>query len=220
MDTRINLINKSDDENNSQIVVFQKNIANVEFTPIAWHVVKGLGPGSRHPFVVPGQFQLDCADAWGNYTERQTVNRVGMQFEMVLTPSGDVVREADPPIYRGSAPSGTRFINRLPADAGRAPPHIQANAYKDGRLVAKLGLNPEDEGGFEFAPVIYVGAVSEAAETQAIEGQPLVPELAWLLDTKFSLFGIVSADLVMTGGGSGPYAPMLEFSLAKVVRSR
>lgn len=215
VDTRINFINNSNDANNSQIVIFQKNVANIEFTPIAWQVISGLGPKGRHPFILSSQFELDCTDAWGNYTNRQTVDQLGMQFEMGRTSQGDVLRAADPPIHRGAAPSGARLINRLPMERTRAAPYVQANAYKDGKLVATMTLNPGDEGGFEFAPVIYIGAASNA-----VEGTPLAGEVAWLLDTKLSLYGIFSADIVMTGGGSGPKAPPLEFALAKVIRAR
>jgi hypothetical protein len=65
-DVKLNLIDHSNDQNNSEIVIFSKNVAtNFEETAVAWVVVKNLGQGSHHPFVYPEQTDVAVSDSWG-----------------------------------------------------------------------------------------------------------------------------------------------------------
>src|SRR3954451_19274110 len=90
MDVQLTFINNSNDENETNIVIFQKNAAHAAVEAVAWQVIRHCGPGSTHPFVVPRKFQLACEDRYGNYTPRQDVSRASIQFEMIRTDSGDV----------------------------------------------------------------------------------------------------------------------------------
>jgi hypothetical protein len=54
MDIHLNFINDSNDMNNSEIVVFQKNAAtDFDELAVAWLVIKYCGQGDNHPFVYP-----------------------------------------------------------------------------------------------------------------------------------------------------------------------
>ncbi|MGK4568066.1 hypothetical protein [Flavobacterium sp. 3HN19-14] len=45
-DIKLNFINNSNDANNSQIVIFQKNYAEDNLNPVAWKVIRECG--ARH----------------------------------------------------------------------------------------------------------------------------------------------------------------------------
>jgi len=50
-DIKLNLINKSSDVNNSEIVIFQKNVAtNFDEQTVAWKVIQNCGMNNTHPF--------------------------------------------------------------------------------------------------------------------------------------------------------------------------
>ena len=54
MDIQLNFINNSNDANNSQVVIFQKNVAtDFDELAVAWQVVSGV-LGSRAPAVPAG----------------------------------------------------------------------------------------------------------------------------------------------------------------------
>jgi len=208
MDVQLNFINKSDDESETDIVIFQKNAAHAAVEAVAWQVIRHLGPGGSHPFVVPHKFQIACADRYGNYTPKLDVPRSSIQFEMVLTDSGDVLRpspftKTDP---LGKVMPGVLLFNRLDN-------FVFAKVYKDNKLAASMYVEAGFVAGFEFSPTIYLGVCPEGVS----EGQELRAEQAWVIDDKLSLQHIASADIVMTGGGDGG-APR-QFTLKNVVRN-
>jgi len=54
MDIALNFINNSNDANNSEIVIFQKNVAtNFDELAVAWQVIRYCGQGDNHPFTFP-----------------------------------------------------------------------------------------------------------------------------------------------------------------------
>ena len=69
MGIQLNFINKSNDTNNSEVVIFQKNVAtNFDELAVAWLVIKYCGPGDNHPFTFPMSMQVGASDSYGNYT--------------------------------------------------------------------------------------------------------------------------------------------------------
>jgi hypothetical protein len=71
MDIQLNFVNQSADSNNSQIVIFQKNVAaGYGELAVAWKVIQFCGFGDNHPFVYPMTMEVSASDSYGNYTPR------------------------------------------------------------------------------------------------------------------------------------------------------
>ncbi|MEI9852978.1 MAG: hypothetical protein WDN24_21400 [Sphingomonas sp.] len=203
MDIQLNFINQSNDANNSDVVIFQKNVAaNYDELAVAWTVIQNCGVGDNHPFTYPLSSQIAYGDSWGNYTPRLDA-APGQQFSAVLEASGDALRMSGP----SSSPGAIELVNALPRGA------INANIYKAGRLFAtEVSVAPGQKAVFEFQPRIWIGVASEVAP-----GQPMNAAIISAINTELSLFGIASADIVMTGGGHGPQATPFTFTLQNVV---
>ena len=204
MDIKLNFINKSNDKNNSQIVIFQKN-TNTDFDElaVAWKVIQNCGQESNHPFVFPMSMSVSASDSYGNYTPQQNAEN-GQLFTMSLKTSGDELK-----VETGTGTSVTevQVLNKLARGA------IAASIYKDGKMLAtKTSIAPDQKAVFEFKPKIYIGAAS-----QIVEGQVMNSAIISNINTELSLLGIASADIVMTGGGPGPSSTAFEFTLENVV---
>ena len=226
MDINLNFINQSNDGGNSNVVIFQKNVAT-EFNElsdgpsmsngaifqkraapglgeqaVAWQVIRNCARGDNHPFVFPTSIYVAAGDSYGNFTP-QLAAQSGQLFEMVRTSSGDQLKLA------GSAtnPSEVHVRNAMPQGA------VDANIYRGGLLLAtKTALAPQQKAAFQFKPTIWIGVVSQIAEGQVVNSAILTQ-----VNTEVSLLGVASADIVMTGGGPGPSSTPFRFSLANVV---
>lgn len=199
---QLNFINQSNDANNSNVVIFQKNVASTfDELAVAWQVIKYCGQGDNHPFKWPVASTVGASDSWGNYTPQLSA-QPGQMFRMVLTPSGDQLQLAGP----GSSPKEYQIANDLPKGA------INASVYKDGKLLAvKTGVAPGQKAVFQFKPTIWIGVVS-----QVDQGQVINDAIMSSINTELNLLGVASADIVMTGGGPGPNSQPFEFTLQNV----
>ncbi len=199
---KLTLINQSNDHNNSQIVIFQKNeVTSAEELAVAWQVISNLGQGWQHPFTYSINVAVGAGDSWGNYSPQEAAAD-GQQFSVVKDTSGDILR------YSGNAnePNQIEILNALAQGA------INANIYRDGKLAAtKTGVAPGQKAAFQFTPTIWIGVVS-----QVEEGEVLNSAIISQINTEISLFGIASADILMTGGGSGADATPFVFTLQNV----
>ncbi|HEY5720744.1 MAG TPA: hypothetical protein VIT45_00325 [Allosphingosinicella sp.] len=205
MDIQLNFINQSNDANNSQIVIFQKNVATGYYddSAVAWKVIQQCGPGDNHPFVYPATMQVTTSDSFGNYEPRLDA-QPGDAFQVALTGSDETLGKASAP---ANNPTEMQVLNNLPRDA------INAHIYRDGMLLAsRTSLAPGQMAAFKFKPTIWIGAVS-----QVVQGQVMNSAIVEQVNTEFSLLGIASADIVMTGGGPGENSTPLQFSLQNVV---
>jgi hypothetical protein len=200
VDIQLNLINHSHDVNNSQYVIFQKNVAeNFGELAIAWKVVTNLGIGDNHPFKYPMQFQVSGGDAWGNYTPKFDATN-GQVYEMVRATSGDELQLSS---TQASSPTEVEVLNSLQLGG------ISANIYRNGLLLAaKTNISPGQKAVFEFKPRIFIGAVS-----QIVQGQVMNSAILQNVNTEIDLLGIGSADIVISGGGGGPTASDFVFSM-------
>jgi hypothetical protein len=204
MAIKLNFINLSNDQNNSQVVIFGKNLAT-DFSElaIAWMVIQNCGQGDNHPFTYPMLNQISASDSWGNYMPRYDA-APGQCFEVVADNSGDVLRLSPD---RASSPRSIELLNALPKGA------CNGLIYKSGRLYAlKTNIAPGQRAAFEFRPTIWIGAVSQVTQGELINSAILSQ-----VNTEISLLGIASADIVMTGGGPGRNATPFQFSLQNVV---
>lgn len=188
MDVKLNFIDNSNDTNNSDIVIFQKNIASdFDDMAVAWLVIKNCGRGANHPFTFPMDMQVSASDSYGNFTPKLNA-QIGQLFQMVLTSSGDELELAG----CGTSRKEVQVRNSLAMGA------INAYIYKAGKLLAvKNAIAPEEEAVFGFKPSIWIGVVS-----QIDQGQVMHSAITSNMYSEISLLGIASADIVMTGDGS------------------
>ena len=203
MDILLNFVNQSNDSNNSEVVVFQKNVAtDFDELAIAWQVIQNCGQGDNHPFTYPMTMAVSASDSYGNYTPRLTAQN-GQLFAVTLTSSGDQLGLAG----SGTSATEVQVLNGLPKGA------ISANIYKANKLLAaKTAVAPQQKAVFQFKPTIWIGVASEIEE-----GQVMNSAIISSINTEISLLGIASADIVMTGGGPGPNSTPFQFNLANVV---
>lgn len=203
MDIKLNFINHSNDTSNSDIVIFQKNVAtDFEELAVAWKVIKYCGQGDYHPFVFPMAVSVGASDSYGNYTPSISAEN-GQLYHVVRTASGDELAL----VGAGTSPKEIQLRNDLPAGA------VNAFIYRDGRLLAsRTNITPGQKAVFEFKPTLWIGAVS-----QLEEGQVMNSAIISDINTELSLLGIASADIVMTGGGPGPGAMPYTFTLTNAV---
>ncbi|MFM2059039.1 MAG: hypothetical protein RLY71_3424 [Pseudomonadota bacterium] len=204
MDIQLNFINQSNDANNSEVVIFQKNITpSFDELAVAWRVIRNCGQGDHHPFVFPMTMQVSASDAWGNYTPRLDAQN-GQQFQMVLSASGNQLVQAT------SSSVSAREVQVLNALSKGA---INANIYKDGKLLAtKTSVAPQQMAVFQFKPTIWIGVAS-----QVQQGKVMNSAIISRINTEISLLGVASADIVMTGGGPGQGSQPFSFHLENVV---
>lgn len=202
MDIQLNFINQSYDENNSDVVIFQKNVAtDFEELVVAWRIIQNIGYGWRHPFKFPMEVSASVSDSYGNYSPQIKV-LPGQAYSVTKSPSGDAFG------YSGPAVSTSEIEIRNNLQQGA----INANIYKDGKLLAvKTGISPGQKAVFEFKPTLWIGVVS-----QLTEGEIMNSAIVSQINTEINLLGVVSADIVMTGGGVGPNAQPFEFTLDNV----
>ncbi|TGX41676.1 hypothetical protein E5A74_13080 [Sphingomonas naasensis] len=200
---KLNFINHSNDVNNSEIVIFGKNVATgFDELAVAWTVIRYCGQGDNHPFIYPMTQTISASDSWGNYTAQQ-IAPAGQRFAMVLTSSGDQIVAQGP----ATSPREIQLVNALNQGA------VGAQIYKDGRLfAAKTDIAPQQMAVFDFSPTIWIGVAS-----QIEEGDVINAAIVSQVNTEISLLGIASADIVMTGGGAGPNARPFAFTLENVV---
>jgi hypothetical protein len=149
------------------------------------------------------EMTIAASDSWGNYSPQIPATN-GQLFQVVNNGSGDVLN------YQGQnagSPNEVDILNTLNMGA------INANVYKDGRLLAaKTGIAPGQKAVFQFKPTIWIGVVS-----QVEEGQVMNSAIISQINTEISLFGLASADIVMTGGGPGANSTPFIFTLQNKV---
>jgi hypothetical protein len=200
MDIRINFINQSNDQSNSNVIIFQKNIAsNFDEIAIAWQVIKNCGQNWSHEFVYPMSFNVGTSDSYGNLSNLEAAAN-GQKWDVIRSASGDVLVMDN---NSSASPSEVEIMNKLPNGS------INAHIYKGGKLLAsKTGVSPQQKAIFQFNPTLWVGVVP-----QVEEGETMNSAILSNINTEISLMGISSADLIMTGGGTGPNAMPFTFTL-------
>jgi hypothetical protein len=205
MSIKLNFINRSNDANNSQIVIFQKNVAtDFDELSVAWHVIQNCGVLDNHPFTFPMSMKVSASDSWGNYMPQVPAEN-GQMYHVEYGSSGDTLSAC------GAATSGKEVQVRNDLNKGA----INASIYKDGRLLAlKTNIAPNQKAVFEFKPTIWIGVVS-----QVTQGEVMNSAIMSDVNTELSLLGIISADIVMTGGGPGKNSTPFKFTLENIQRA-
>jgi hypothetical protein len=203
---QLQLVNRSNDHNNVSYIIFQHNKApGFTDTALAWMVVSNLGIGDNHPFSFPCHLDVAASDSWGNYTPWIPAE-TGQMFQMVRTPSGDQL------IQKGNALNGSEIDMMNSLEQGS----INTHCYRSGKkLYSYIGLPPKQRAAFQFDQTIFMAAFLGIAEGEIMDANLL----SQLDATAFSLLGIASADIVITGGGIGPSAEPFKFTLDHVVHA-
>ncbi|MES2039783.1 MAG: hypothetical protein V4495_18355 [Pseudomonadota bacterium] len=203
MDVQLNFINNSNDVNNSEVVIFQKNVSTYfDELSVAWMVIKYCGVGDNHPFTFPMSMTVGASDSWGNHTPQMGAE-YGKLYCMRLTSSGDSLVDCGD----GTSAKEVQVLNDLSKGA------INASIYKNGKLLAiKTSIAPRQKAVFEFKPTIWIGVAS-----QVEQGRVMNSAIMYDINTELSLLGIASADIVMTGGGPGRNPAPFSFKLENIV---
>ncbi|KAA0087920.1 hypothetical protein [Trinickia soli] len=203
MDIKLNFINLSNDVNNTQIVVFQKNVStDFDELAVAWKVISNCGRGANHPFVFPMATSVTASDSDGNYMPKKVAQN-GQLFTVQRSHSGNVLAAA------GAASTSREVQVRNDLGAGA----INASIFKDGRLLStKTGIAPGQKAVFEFKPTLWIGTAAQVEEGRLMNSAVISD-----INTELSLLGIASADIVMTGGGGGTAAVPYRFELTNIV---
>ncbi|MEO8515336.1 MAG: hypothetical protein ABI426_01260 [Flavobacterium sp.] len=200
---KLNFINRSNDTNNSSVVIFQQNVAE-DFgeLAVAWRVIENCGRLDNHPFTYSLNFAVGAGDSYGNYTPQQ-IAQDGQGYDMIMNTSGDMLQLSTVP---ATSAEEVEIRNNLAKGA------IDANCYRDGHLIAtKTNLAPGQKAIFEFQPRIYIGVAS-----QVEEGDVMNSAIISQINTEINLLGITSADIVMTGGGPGAASTPFNFTLENI----
>jgi len=203
MDVQLNFINNSNDVNNSDVIIFQKNEAtDFDELSVAWMVIKYCGFGDNHPFTFPMSMTVGASDSYGNPTP-QLEAEFGKLYSMQLTTSGDRLV----PSGNGTSAKAVQVRNDLMKGV------INASIYKNGKLLAtKTSITRDRPAVFEFKPTIWIGVAS-----QIMQGEVMNSAIISSLNTELALLGIASADIVMTGGGPGRNPAPFSFNLDNIV---
>lgn len=207
MNIALNFINNSNDTNPGGIVIFQQNVAttpgSVAETPVAWLVLSNVAQGDAHSFQVPIDITVAASDSFGNVTPQLPAPN-GNRFDFVSSVAGNKLQ---PSSKMASGPQVVEVYNELPVGA------INAMAYRNGLLLAqKTSVAPGQKAAFQFEPAIYITLNSQIQQGELIDATVLVNN-----ETMFSLLGLKSADIVMSGGGSGVSAQPIVFTLQNVI---
>ncbi|MBA2672769.1 hypothetical protein [Ramlibacter sp.] len=199
MDIALNFINDSNDAGNAKIVIYTHNaLGGIDEMPVAWKVIANCAPGSSVGFVYPHAVMVGANDEAGHQTPPQPAEP-GQLFAMRQTGSGWQLTQAG----QAGKPDRIEILHQQ----GDGP--IGASIYKDGRLLAtRQTIMPRNTAVFRFAPVLWIGAAARVEEGRVIHRAVQAG-----ITTRLSLQGIASADIAMTGGGSGPHAQPVQFAL-------
>ena len=200
--TQLRFINLADDGGMSNIVFFQKNYAAIDDHFIAWRVVHRCGYRNYCPITYSKGIDINMIDWNGNHCERKVASP-GNIFHIEPHRYGKhliTTRHA-----RNSGEVGVQ--NRLSQGA------VHVNMYRSACLLAQQkNVIPEQWAKFNLQHRLYVAVIPNIRQGETFPTLFLSANVA-----EFSLQGIVSADIVMSGGGQGKNTVPLDFEMTKVV---
>jgi len=204
---RLNFINRTTNRNLADIILFQKNgIRQMEeYNEVhAWKVIHQCGYRNHHPFWFAIHIQIQIIDCYGNYVT-WGVAEPGKLYRVTRSGTGE---------YRLSQGGVSSLPNTIEVENGLNEGTIDIAVSRNDRLVLKQPIIcPGEITPFNINNVVYIG------RTYGIEeGDIINPVVLARIRTCLSLEGILQADLVMRGGGSGPRAEQFDFHLENIVR--
>ncbi len=205
VDIKLDFVNESNDWRGHDIAIFHKNdvMGMPQYVP-AWKVIQKCGPYKHHPFLYSLCCEIGMSDSYGNYTLKcPAIN--GRLYQAANSGLCNKIAFAG---------KGSR-VGMIEAENIMQKGAVNINIFRNNRVAAtRRGLAPGQSALFETKPVIYIGVADGAKE-----GEMLSSETIKGINTKISLLGIAKAQILMTGGGSGPDASPFRFDLINVVRT-
>jgi len=204
----LNFINRSNDNGDSHVVIFQENMAE-SFRPQAtvWKVIREVEPNDNFYFEYSPQFEISMGSSMMGGMPKMTVAEPGLAYEVVDHISGQELRVSEKR-WVGN-PNHIEIHNEHPNGV------FDANCYRNGSLLAtKKSLMNNGVAAFHFPQVLNFNVVSEMEDIDDVaEGEAVGSYYLLTASTQIPLGYITSADIVMTGGGSGPDAEPFQFTL-------
>lgn len=206
MNIQLRFINRSNDCNNSSVVLFQRNVVpDFDEFAIAWHVIRYCGRDCIHPFVYSTDVEIALSDDHGNFSPRLAASN-GTRLAIAGQPNGR------PRLSYSRDGAVAQTDIEVANQMGRGA--VNVNAFNSGRLIAsKSAVAPGQKALFQFQPVLWIGVASQIEEGRALDSAVLSSE-----NTELPLAGVASADIVLTGGGGGTTAQPFHFELENIVR--
>lgn len=92
--------------------------------------------------------------------------------------------------------------------------NLTVSILKDKNKIETTTVTPNQIKAWQFNTTFWIAAFSTDTDTSG-SIEELLPEV----NTQINLMGVRSADVVMTGGGAGPSAQPISFSLQNIVYS-
>lgn len=209
-DIQLNFINRSADAGNNTVVFHQKNEADpFSWSTLAWRVIKNSELNGRFSFPYSPIMEISVSDVWGNVT-LITEAQPGKVYEIVEDYRGGAFRLSDRRIM--GHPSTVEMWNMQKHSV------LNLNCHRNGNILAtKDSVGPRESAAFQFESSIFVAVLPETEDEIIIEdGVEIDSEFLLPLSTELHLGHIESADIIMTGGGSGPNAEPFQFSLENI----
>lgn len=193
MEIQLKLVNRSDDASGTDVVIFQKNLADpVDAPAVAWIVVSDFAPGQTYAFTYPTAVTLAALDSRGEAIPAVPAEP-GQLFAVHDSPDGDVLHCTD----TAADDQAIELRN------GLAQAATDALVYRDSKVVAMNRMIPPGQRArFQFEPIVWIG-IARMVQMGRILDDLIMNNI----DTQLSLLGIKSADIIMSGGGGSPAAP-------------
>jgi len=197
---QLNFINRTNDQTNHDVVIFQKNtVTSISEAPIAWTVIENGPQDCQYSFTYTQQLTVAVIDA-DRKTIARTVAEEGQRFDVTNSIAGEVMATSP----QGAVSKANIAIKNMMEKGA-----ISAEIFRDGKLLARQShIFPGQHAVFSFNSRIHIGIVP-----QVVEGKMLDPASIANIDGEIDLSNITSADIVMTGGGSGADATPFQFML-------
>ena len=202
MYTDLTYVNLSLDPHYPRVVLVQRNLAKDTGQRVAaWKMIRNCTYLWWHPFRFDWLLTVEMADGYGNRIDRMAAipgDRLALIRES--TGRGRLVREA---VVPGAA--SITVANRTLREV------LSVHIYRGKRLLAvRPLLGSGEKAAFSFDQTVLIGT-----SLRLREGEPV--DLTRLIGSpvEINLHGIRRGRIVMTGGGHGPSALPLCFSLEK-----
>ena len=198
MDIQLTFINQSN-TSSSNIVLYQQNMASRAGNfAVAWQVIANSTPGSSFPFAFSPNLTVATTDGFGNFTPQVSASN-GQLFQLSVTSNGNQLVYVGPTVNKAS----------IQVRNGLQMGNINANLYRNNLLLAtKTAIAPGQKAVFQFIPTLWIGFMPEI-----VQGQMINSAILQSANTQLALTGLASADIIMTGGGTGSTATPFKFTL-------
>lgn len=204
----LKLINRSKDQSNSEVVIFQENVAE-NFRPhtVAWRVLRNVERDDYFYFEYSPIIEVGMCQTMGSRgMPRMTEVEPGLAYEVVDDISGQALRLSERWV---GDPSRVEVFNEHSTGV------FDTNCYRSGSLLAtKESLMPGGIAAFQFQSCLNFAVVSEMEDLDEVTEGGIIDSYHLLdVTTTLNLGFMTSADIIMTGGGSGPDAEPFQFTL-------